>query len=157
MPPKRSTRHVEFDTDMDRIRANRQLGKAYRAIKSARVFFITLAVLSGLQFAVLLLVQSAARAWTPMFSAIVGLSGLVFGVWVTASVRIHREPLAWCLVGAILQTINAILALSVFGGIVAVFCWAAVGAVAPAGRLMREHPDLHITARIRGDKSRRRR
>jgi hypothetical protein len=143
---------IEFDTDMDRIRANRELGRVNRAIGAARTFFVTLAVVSGLWLAISLLAffGSAPRDRPAAFVPCV-LGGL-FAVYLSGSLRIRREPMLWSLVGALLMTLMAILSLGIIPIVLAAGCWAAVAVVAPLPRLLRQHPDLRIAAKIRGEK-----
>ncbi len=160
MPPRRPRRTATGEA-MERRLVSRDLGRAWRAIRSVRSFLVVLAVVNAVYAFIYLVNASDARGSARTLLEVMGGVSAVFtvlfglGAWLIA-----RRPYPWTLAVALLQSLTAVLTvvsptallskgLAVF---LALCCWAAVAVIAPAGRLMRKYPELRIARKLRGEK-----
>lgn len=137
-----------------RSQANREIGRAYRALESIRVVCIALAVISG--FLVLRIIGKIragevggdAKAWLGTILPMVVLVAVV-----VAAVRLPREGRLWtgiCALGA-----SALIAVAGTGPyflfvFLALGSWAALGTVARVRPLLDKYPDLRIARKMKG-------
>jgi hypothetical protein len=131
--------------DIDRIRANRELGRIKRALDGVRVFLFTLAPVGG----ILVAFYATGRTPRPLYAALFGAAVVICLV---GGLRIYREPALWTCLAALLGTAAAVAALNFLALIFALGAWAAFGVVQPARRLMAENPDLRITKKLRRER-----
>jgi uncharacterized MAPEG superfamily protein len=145
-----------------RLLASRELGKANRAILAIRNFYIANAMIAGLVLAVLLLGKAG-----PLYTVI----GAVIFVLALAGIRgVRSEPFLWTLGAASVWTL--LVALQVATGawrtpegkptlpfIVACLwtlgCWMLLSRTRRVRDVLREHPDLWISRKMRGRGKRR--
>ncbi len=145
--------------DRERIVANREMGRALRAIQSVRTFYVVLAVGAG----IFTLIAFAAGTRVATGFAIV-LSVLPAVLCVVAAVgawRIGKEPVVWAVIVACLWSLFVLLTLfdpphlnlmKIIFMVLAGGCWAAVLVIRPAMALMVKYPDLRIARKLRGEK-----
>jgi hypothetical protein len=151
-------------TDMDRIRANREIGRAFRAVQAVRTFYWVLAALNALYLLYLAVqlgeFEGVART---VVLVVLCIHGALIVLYVVGALRLRREPFVWALIVSLLQTLVAVARVAQSGLLaatvsilLAAFCWAAFATIAPAVKLMRQYPDLRITQRVRGRRAGRR-
>jgi len=149
--------------DAERVRANREMGKALRAIGAVRTFYVVLAILAGLIAVVLLLasVPHKPRGFEIRLAIAVGMAAVL----AIGAFRIGKEPLLWSVVIAVVWSIQVLVSLfipphitiwKIIYMVLAGGCWAAVMTIRPAMALMRKYPDLRSARRLRGNRARRR-
>lgn len=151
-----------------RREAARDLQRAYRTIRRVRFLYSTLAFLSG--YASLVLVATAIGVSrspqdfpedsSRILWVATALSFAVTGLLVTAAARVRREPFAWGLIVALLQTLSVVLGtlrgeVSLFAFALLVLFWTALIPLVRLRALVQEHPDLYVSRRIRGEARRR--
>ena len=141
----------------DRAQARRELATAYRTVRAVRMGYL---VVVGLSVIVALgSLRDLARAFEGGHAALL-LGSLAWwvlpAVALTGYLRIHRHPLLWSLlfaIGASLLNLGLLLfgAISWVLMVITVLAWFGVLATVPVQRLVREHPDLYVSRRVRGE------
>lgn len=159
--PQSEQKEFRPDTDLDRIQANREIGRAFRAVQAVRTFYWALSAGNALYLLLVYMVLSAlplSRRPDPIFMYVIaGIHGGAILLYVVGAIRLHKEPFLWALVVSLVQTVAAVLGVvrgfdvgSVISILLAAFCWAAFAVIAPTIRLMKQYPDLRITKRLHG-------
>ncbi|MGK0217329.1 MAG: RNase P subunit RPR2 [Planctomycetota bacterium] len=125
----------------------------------------------GLLFRLFATSHALSPSGPPMFETLVGLAVATFSVGLIATViyQLSKRPFPAALALSVIATLNLALALvslaetgksglpliigGVIGGIPAAIYWLVTYQAARLTRLMREHPDLFLSRRMRGEQS----
>ena len=143
--------------DPDRVQANREMGKALRAIGAVRTFYVVLAVVCALIGVATIL--GATNVFPGALPIAVTVAVLLTAVPTVGAWRIGKEPVLWATVVATLWTLFVLVNLfippyvtvgQVIWMVLAAGCWAAVMTIQPAMALMRKYPDLRSARKLRG-------
>jgi hypothetical protein len=135
--------------DRERLRASREIGRAYRNVESIRRLYLVAAVMLGL----LGVVVVTANLWA---GVVLGV-GMVLLIFASEDVRVRPgrgslwiAVLITAFVGHMVWSADHPTVLAIWGVAIAIALWCVVPLAFRVQRLMKQHPDLYITQKWQG-------